>query len=442
MGEIGSALYYTQVVLDIAKEEGLRRMESSALLTLSFISLSHQQNFSQAQESLQRAIPILIEFDQQRNLWIAYLNLSLALIQQGKVEEALHYTQKSNEIAATLGLPQIAMATYYTHRGLIYLEESNYRNSLAMFYRTLELRVLTQDVGLIAEVKNAIGLAHSRMGNFDQALSYTNEALSVAQENAIARLEAAVQRNLADIHAARGDMSSFRAAMEAEETLRNQLFAEESNRLLHEMQVRYETEQKQLIIAQQRIDFQRQRTIVVLLLLVIISIVVISMLVVFAQRNKMRNVTQIVQQYERLLGYEKRENIAKLPNSNGVTNKLSGDLQRLFEVEKIYRKPRLSVDDVAQQLGIGSDRLSIILNQEYQKPFSDFVNGYRIAEARDILKDQDAGGEYAHYTVQAIAETVGFGSASSFYSAFRQVVGVTPTEYKDAIRKMKGKGGL
>jgi AraC-like DNA-binding protein len=111
-------------------------------------------------------------------------------------------------------------------------------------------------------------------------------------------------------------------------------------------------------------------------------------------------------------------------------------LQRLFEVEKIYRKLRLSVDDVAKELGTNSDRISKMLNQEYQKPFSDFVNAYRIAEAREILKGQERGGEYAHYTIQAVAQVVGFRSASAFYSAFRQEVGVTPTEYKDAIRRM------
>ena len=113
-------------------------------------------------------------------------------------------------------------------------------------------------------------------------------------------------------------------------------------------------------------------------------------------------------QYERLLGYEKEKDMEKMSKSSGVAKKLSDDLQHLFKVEKIYRRPRLSVDDVAEKLGISSNRLSTMLNQEYQKPFSDFVNAYRIVEAREILKGQDEGGKYAHYTVQAIAESGGF----------------------------------
>ena len=89
-------------------------------------------------------------------------------------------------------------------------------------------------------------------------------------------------------------------------------------------------------------------------------------------------------------------------------------------------------------LGTNNHRLSTLLNQEYRTPFNDFVNMYRISEAREVLRAQDEGGEYANYTIQAVAEMVGFRSLSSFYAAFRQAVGVTPTEYKEAVRKTRG----
>ena len=437
MGKIDSALYYIQAGIDIAENEDFKRGQALGMMNLATL-FSNLGSVSQAENNIRRSIPIFIELgNNKRNLWLSYQALARILIEQDRVEESMSYIQKADKIAATIGLPQIAMAIYYAYKGQNYLKENDYRNSLAMLYQALEMRAKVQDVRVIAEIKNDIGLAYSRMGNLDKALSYVNEALRIAQENQIPRLKAEVHRNLAVIYAARGKMSSSLAAMRTKEVLRNELVTNESNRALHEMQARYEAELNQLMMAQKAKDIQQQRNIIISQAITFITILLLLVFIIFSQRNKMKDTTKIVQQYERLLGYEKKENAKRL-NLNGVAKKQSDDLLHLFEVEKIYRQQRLNVEQVAERIGISTSRLSIMLNKEFQKPFSDFVNAYRIAEAREILKEQDEGGEYAHYTIQAVAGEVGFNNATSFYSAFKSIVGVTPTEYKEAVRGMKG----
>jgi len=122
---------------------------------------------------------------------------------------------------------------------------------------------------------------------------------------------------------------------------------------------------------------------------------------------------------------------------NCTLTKLVSDLQLLFETEKIYRQPGLSVDDVVQKLQTNSKYLSNAINQHCQKNFTEFVNTYRVEEAIEILKEQHEGGEYAHYTIQAIAESVGFNGRTAFYAAFKKVVGLTPTEYMGVINQQK-----
>ena len=196
-------------------------------------------------------------------------------------------------------------------------------------------------------------------------------------------------------------------------------------------------EQKRLKVAQQEeiMQFRRIRTIV--WIAVFAAVCIFFVYIIIFQQGKIRKDIRIVQQGERLAKYEEKECRKIIVNLGGAMKKLSDDLLHLFDTEKIYRQPQLKIDDVAQKIGTNSQRLSILLNKKYNVPFSDFVNCYRINEAKEVLQNQDEGGEYVHYTIQAIAEMVGFRSSSSFYSAFRQTVGLTPTEYKEAVRRMK-----
>ena len=195
--------------------------------------------------------------------------------------------------------------------------------------------------------------------------------------------------------------------------------------------------EKRLKIAQQEEVMQFRRIRVIVWVAVLAVICVLFVYIIIYQQNKIRKDIRIVQQGELLAQYKEKECRTISVNLGGAMKKLSDDLLHQFDTEKIYRHPQLKVDDVAQKIGTNSQRLSILLNKKYKISFNDFVNYYRIDEAKEVLRNQDEGGEYVHYTIQAIAEMVGFRSSSSFYSAFRQAVGVTPTEYKEAVRRMK-----
>ncbi|WP_164118697.1 helix-turn-helix domain-containing protein, partial [Sphingorhabdus sp. Alg239-R122] len=56
--------------------------------------------------------------------------------------------------------------------------------------------------------------------------------------------------------------------------------------------------------------------------------------------------------------------------------------------------------------------------------FFDFVNGYRVSAAQDILLSSP------DMTVLEILYAVGFNSKSSFNTAFRKHTGSTPTQYR------------
>lgn len=106
-------------------------------------------------------------------------------------------------------------------------------------------------------------------------------------------------------------------------------------------------------------------------------------------------------------------------------NRLAGAL----ETDKLYREPDLSLSDLAERLDIPPKLLSQVINQSFGKNFFDFVNSYRVAEAKEIF----GSGRGKHQTVLEVMYEVGFNSKSSFNTAFKKATGQTPTRFRENL---------
>ncbi|MFB0946173.1 MAG: AraC-like DNA-binding protein [Spirosomataceae bacterium] len=111
---------------------------------------------------------------------------------------------------------------------------------------------------------------------------------------------------------------------------------------------------------------------------------------------------------------------------------LSTDLPKIEEymqTEKPYLDPSVTIQQVADGVNIPVRELSLLINKQIGKHFFDFVNEYRIAEAKKILADV----EQQKLTVLEILYSVGFNSKSSFNTAFKKHTGTTPTSYRKSL---------
>lgn len=104
-------------------------------------------------------------------------------------------------------------------------------------------------------------------------------------------------------------------------------------------------------------------------------------------------------------------------------------MKTYIEKEKIYENPDLKMSDLADHLHLSPSKLSQVFSLYIKENYYDFINRYRL-EAFKRLVDQ---GETERYTLLALSAKCGF-KKSSFFSTFRKVEGMTPTEY---LKKMK-----
>jgi ligand-binding sensor domain-containing protein/AraC-like DNA-binding protein len=104
-------------------------------------------------------------------------------------------------------------------------------------------------------------------------------------------------------------------------------------------------------------------------------------------------------------------------------NRISKKIEVILQEKKIYLEADLTLHKLSEHIDEKSHHVSQVINQVYQKRFSDFINYYRIEDAKKMLID-------TFLKVEAIAYDSGFNSVSTFHTAFKKETGMTPSKYR------------
>lgn len=94
----------------------------------------------------------------------------------------------------------------------------------------------------------------------------------------------------------------------------------------------------------------------------------------------------------------------------------------------LYRQDGLTLGGLASELGMAEAPLRTLINQQLGfRNFNDFLHHYRLQEATARLASEDL-------PILTIALACGYGSIGPFNRAFRQRMGMTPSEFRGATR--------
>lgn len=120
-------------------------------------------------------------------------------------------------------------------------------------------------------------------------------------------------------------------------------------------------------------------------------------------------------------------------NSTAVPNyeELLQRIDTVMEDEKTFCNPDFSLALLAKLSESNTNYVSQVINSTYNKNFRTFVNERRIKVAMKRMMDN---GRYRAYSMQGIAESVGYKSASNFIAAFKKVTGMTPSLYQKMLK--------
>lgn len=353
------------------------------------------------------------------------------------------YTEASASVEETLAL----VDSFYGRTG-VYTLHANIQ--LALGHTDQAARSYETAVGCTAG-EHALSVSYTYLcagrfrleqGNAQGAIQLLEKGVAAAREGRTPVFRYLLCEALSQAYAMLGDYRTALAEYRAYREGAERVFDAGREYAIRELQLKYETASYQKQIQEDRLRMERQRrrlqAIAALLALTCGTLLFIWRL----YRNRSRLYRRIVSQWQQSLAreHELQERIAalelKAQSPQGDTSdrheqSLFRQIDDLMRREELYREKGLTRERVAELAGTNRTYLSQVVNRCTGMGFNHYVNRFRIEEAIRLLSDPEHDVQ-----LKALVYDLGFSSPTTFYSLFRALVGMTPSQYRSTIEAM------
>ena len=104
-------------------------------------------------------------------------------------------------------------------------------------------------------------------------------------------------------------------------------------------------------------------------------------------------------------------------------HRIEDKLEAAMHRNRIYKNEKLTLGELAQKAGLTTHQLSLYLNQYLHVNYNDYVNSFRVTEAKHLLLSEK------EKKIIEICYDVGFNNLSVFYEAFKKETGMPPKQW-------------
>lgn len=347
----------------------------------------------------------------------------LCYARMNKKEEA----QKALNAMNKLPLSDKNIARYYKLfcTGLIEALNKNYTKAIALQEEAFAMtEKYGMKIGMGAYPQSEIGRTLSEMGNHRKAIDHHRTAMRLAErDKAFDQLDDAyiALDTLYNIIGMADSAHFFRDLHQrlSDSSLNNTEFYAARNKLIN-----YEDGRttKQIYDLEQRIN--------ILIVGIVVFLIVLAIFLFY--NHKLRKTYKMLMLKNRQLIKEQDENLrlkgemARPANVQEKNDELTSRISEVMNDTAIICDKDFSLQNLALLVGSNTKYVSSAINAIEQGGFKTLLNDNRIKEACRRLNDS----QYAAYTIQAVAESVGYVSVNNFIIQFKRFTGMTPSVYR------------
>lgn len=268
-------------------------------------------------------------------------------------------------------------------------------------------------------------------GRYRQAGQFLTQTLETVERNNNIRYKSRLLEQLSILYEAEGNIPEAYRCYKNSVASRDSIMNVDKETSFNNLLDLYEKASLQNIIRQKQYDMY-------LTILICIISILAGGFFFYRYRQQSRLNKELVQRNQEYL--KRSEMLRKYLEPETGTGKesaedeLFGKLEKLMRKDRIYRSNDISLEKLAALLGTNRTYISRVINKCANKSFWGYVNMYRISEATEMLSDLDND-----IQIKNIYETLGYNSAASFFRVFRDEIGLSPSKYRDEIRRMNSK---
>lgn len=404
-------------------------------------------------------------FDESKNLeGVSYAKTGLGDIQRnlGDIKKSKEYyleaiasAKQSKEILAEINALSLC--------GISYSISKDYKSAISYFNEALFLSKKEKDTYNMARCLNNLGNAYVRMGDHSEAIKANKESLvlcltsqmdygAIANYLNLARSHNALKKyDQALLYLEKGELflngknfpaerseilkgyantyeglQNYKMALQYYkdyDELRKTLVSEQTQRMVKELQIKYESELKDQKIENATFDLNLKKSQNRNLLLGLGLAILIIIFTIFFLNFRHKKLKEL---YEKNI--ESLNAYSFIRKAADVGDPLRGIFDKvlvLLEEEKIYQKTTLSLTELAELVGSNEKYVSSAISKYTDSNYSNFINLYRINEAKRLIH------EGLDIQINDVMVNCGFNSRTPFYNAFTKFTGMSPKQFKD-----------
>lgn len=252
-----SALNYLYKALGLWQRLGDKNKTGIAYNSIGnvFFSLN---NTKKAMEYYTKSLDIMEKSGNQKMVAATLVNMGSLYNASGQNEKAFDALNRSIKILEQLK-DSAALSSALNNLGMVYKENRSYNKALEYNLRALDISTRMNNFWEIAYISNTIGELYLIQKKYEDAGNYFKQGLNYAQKIGTLDIMLYSYRSLTYYYSSIGNNAEFINYFKKYDAIKDSIFTTQNTRSIAEMQVKYETEQKEKENAIQKLQIAKEK---------------------------------------------------------------------------------------------------------------------------------------------------------------------------------------
>ena len=395
-------------------------------------------NRSLSYKHLKTALDLSVALKSKQGMAAISNNIAGLFVEIDSFHRALYYARQAEAINKETGNEYWLNINYMQYAD-IYLDQGVYDSCRYYLFKSKEF--IEREGSRIDSTYliRKLGVYYYYVDSMSIAIQFFNKGVLLSHEMNNISIEANFVHWLSEVYESQGDEVIALALLQEYNSLMDSISDQKSKQDLIAFQVLYDVNELENELSTSLMEQKNAEREVVkintrlygLLFICLLTLIFGGFLFVLLRKYYRSN--QHLLDLNLMLNDKELSQADKYANSNLKDEKknqiLSAFLQLIVE-EEIFKDQALKLDVVAERLDVSRTYLSQVINETYEQNFNAYINSCRIKLSKKYMVSSD----YSQYSIQGIAELVGFKSLSAFNVAFKKNTGLTPSYFRKKQR--------
>ncbi len=350
--------------------------------------------------------------------------------------DSIHLVDEELKTFSSVTIPRdvpLGQFAHWLYEAMAAVSQEQYEKAIDCMNKQLEAAEQASAQSkerLVSSVYFNMSILYAHMGDYNKAITALKKVEQISHSVGTVDMLANSYHYLADYykHTDQALANKYRYQyLNLKDTL------ERANRLQDVAELYFLDELQKIDSEMQQMHHDRKINRIFDISLVINFVILAFFLYILYRKNRTLRTTnrELYNKNVALLRQEdQQKHSAKYETSNlndGDKQQLLQKIMQVFDEPETICSPTFSLDFLASRIESKSKYVSQVINEAFSQSFTNVLTEARIKEACKRLSDV---ANYGNYTIEAIANSVGFKSRANFVTNFKKFTGLTPSAYQ------------